>query len=73
MSPCPNYTARKWSPLSPEPEDARCVNCGQGPEAHDRRLLLQRAVRRTNLDLWGLFGLVWALGCGAYLVWEWLR
>lgn len=28
---CPLYTARVWSPLSSEPEDARCVNCGGDP------------------------------------------
>lgn len=30
---CRLYTARSWSPLSPEPEDPRCVNCGGDP--HD--------------------------------------
>lgn len=33
--PCSNYTAKSWSPTSPQPEDDRCVNCGH-PEAPHR-------------------------------------
>lgn len=32
---CVNYTARKQSPLSAEPEDDHCVNCGQVKALHD--------------------------------------
>lgn len=31
---CSNYTARVWSPTSPQPGDDRCVNCGRGLDEH---------------------------------------
>lgn len=33
-TPCRNYTARVWGPLTERPEDDRCVNCGQPEASH---------------------------------------
>lgn len=41
--PCSNYTAKSWSPTSPQPEDDRCVNCGH-PEATHHQATLARIV-----------------------------